>query len=119
MVYDSILVVIDRFTKYGYFIPYKEAFTAKNLVYIFTKYILGNHGCPKEIISDKDKLFTSRFWKSLVDQLGTNHKLSTAYHPQTDGQTERLNQTLEQYLRHYLDYDQRNWVILLPVTQLA
>ena len=84
-VYDSILVVTDRLTKYGYFIPYKEVSTAEDLAYTFAKYVLGNHGCPREIISDKDKFFTSRFWKSLIDQLGVNYKLSTAYHLQTDG----------------------------------
>jgi RNase H-like domain found in reverse transcriptase/Reverse transcriptase (RNA-dependent DNA polymerase)/Integrase zinc binding domain/Chromo (CHRromatin Organisation MOdifier) domain len=117
--YDSILVVTDRLTKYGYFIPYLEESTAEDLAYMFMKHIIANHGIPEEIISDRDKLFTSKFWKSLMDQIGIHHKLSTAYHPQTDGQTERLNQTLEQYLRFYLDYDQKNWVTLLPVAQLA
>ena len=80
---------------------------------------MANHGLPDEIISDRDKLFTSKFWKSLVDQLGVHHKLSTAYHPQTDGQTERTNQTLEQYLRCYINYRQNDWVQLLPIAQLA
>jgi hypothetical protein len=119
VVFDSILVVTDRLTKYGYFIPYKESSSAEELAYAFNRHIIGNHGIPKEIISDRDKLFTSRFWKSLVDQLGIHHKLSTGYHPQTDGQTERLNQTLEQYLRFYVDYKQTNWVSLLPTAQLA
>src|SRR5450755_3322308 len=117
--FDSILVVTDRLTKYGYFIPYKESSSAEDLAYVFNKHIIGNHGIPKRIISDRDKLFTSRFWKSLMDQLGTYHKMSTGYHPQTDGQTERLNQTLEQYLRHYVNYQQDDWVVLLPTAQLA
>src|SRR5450755_2090996 len=84
--FDSILVVTDKLTKYGYFIPYKESSSAEDLAYVFNKHIIGNHGIPKKIISDRDKLFTSRFWKSLMDQLGTHHKMSTDYHPQTDGQ---------------------------------
>lgn len=118
-VYDTILVVTDRLTKYAHFIPYKEGASAEDLAYTFNKYITGNHGIPQEIISDRDKLFTSKFWKSLTDQLGINQRMSTAYHPQTDGQTERLNQTLEQYLRFYVNYQQNNWVELLPVAQLA
>ena len=102
--YDSILVVTDRLTKYAYFIPYLESSTAEDLAYTFLRFVVGNHGVPEEIISDRDKLFTSKFWKALMEQLGVNHKLSTAYHPQTDGQTERINQVLEQYLRCYIDY---------------
>jgi Integrase zinc binding domain len=65
--FDSILVITDRLTKYGYFIPYKKSFSAEDLAYIFNKHIIGNYGIPKKIISDRDKLFTSRFWKSLMD----------------------------------------------------
>ena len=96
--YNSIMVVTDQFIKYTVFISFKESTTAEELVYIFLRWIVSNHGMPKEIITDRDKLFTSRFWKSLMDQLGSKHRLSTAFHPQTDGQTERLNQTMEQYL---------------------
>jgi hypothetical protein len=67
VVFDSILVVIDRLTKYGYFILYKESLLAEELAYAFNKHIIGNHGISKKIISDRDKLFTSRFWKSLAD----------------------------------------------------
>ena len=66
-VYDSILVITDRLTKYRYFIPYKEASSAEELAYMFLRVIAANHGLPEEIISDRDKLFTSKFWKSLVD----------------------------------------------------
>jgi RNase H-like domain found in reverse transcriptase/Integrase zinc binding domain/Chromo (CHRromatin Organisation MOdifier) domain len=117
--FDSILVINDRLTKLAYFIPYKESSTAEELAYTFTKTIIAQHGVPQEIVSDRDKLFTSQFWQSLADLLGTKHKLSTSYHPQTDGQTERTNQTLEQYLRCYLNYEQDNWVQLLPVAQFA
>ena len=116
---DSIMVVTDRLTKYGHFVPYKEASNAKDLAYTFLKIVIAAHGLPDEIISDRDKLFTSKFWQSLMAQLGANHKLSTAFHPQTDGQTERLNQTLEQYLRSYVNEQQTNWVELLPLAQFA
>jgi hypothetical protein len=117
--YDSILVITERLTKYGYFIPYWEASSAEALAHTFLRVIIANHGLPEEIISDRDKLFTSKFWKSLMALLGANHKLSTAFHPQTDGQTERLNQTLEQYLRSYVNFQQDNWVQILPMAQFA
>ena len=117
--YDSILVIVDRLTKYTHLIPYKEASTAEDLAYTFIKTIIANHGMPGEIISDRGTLFTSQFWQSLTDQLGAKHKLSSAYHPQTDGQTERTNQTIEQYLRCYLNHEQNNWVKLLPLAQFA
>jgi hypothetical protein len=79
--YNSILVIIERLTKYEKFIPYLEASDAKALAYTFVRVILANHGLLEEIISDRDKLFTSKFWKSLMALLGTNHKLSIAFHP--------------------------------------
>ena len=117
--YDSILVIVDRLTKYAYFMPYLEASNAEQLASTFLRTVFANHGMPDEIISDRDKLFTSQFWQSLTDQLGIKHKLSTSFHPQTDGQTERTNQTLEQYLRCYVNYRQTNWVQLLPLAQFA
>ena len=65
--FNSILIVTDRLTKYDYFIPYRENFSAEDLAYLFNKHIIGNHGILKRIISDRDKLFTSRFWKSLIN----------------------------------------------------
>lgn len=117
--YDSILVVTDRFTKFGRFIPYRETWTAEQLARVFMKEVVANHGMPHQLISDRDKLFTSNFWTELMKILAVKHKLSTAYHPQTDGQTERLNQVLEQYLRCYVNDCQNNGVQLLPVAQIA
>jgi transposase InsO family protein len=76
-------------------IPYKESSTAEDLTYIFLRIIASIHSVPTEIISDRDKLFTSKFWQTLTALLGIKRKLSTAFHPQTDGQMERLNQTIE------------------------
>jgi transposase InsO family protein len=117
--YDSILVVTDRLTKYAYMLPYKEASTAEDLARVFLREIISQHGTPTEIISDRDKLFTSKFWTTLTALLGIKRKLSTAFHPQTDGQTERINQTMETYLRCYVNYKQDNWVELLPLAQFA
>ena len=117
--YDSILVIIDTLTKYTYLESYKEASTAEDLAYIFNKIVIARHGIPDKIVLDRDKLFTSQFWQSLIDQIGTKQRLSISYHPQTDGQTERTNQTIEQYLRYYLNYKQNNWVFLLPIAQFT
>ena len=79
--FDAILVIVDRLTKYIILLPYKESSTAEELAYWFLKAVVANHGMPKEIISDRDKLFTSKFWKSLIEQLGVKSKLSTSFHP--------------------------------------
>ena len=117
--YNSILVVVDRLMKYAHFLPWKEKGNAKDLAKVMLKKIIANHGIPQSIISDKDKLFTSKFWNTWTQQLGTKVKLLTAYHPQTDRQTEQTNQTLEQYLRHYINFKQNNWINLLPLAQYA
>ena len=90
-IYDSILIITDRLIKYKYFLSYKKATFAKDLIYTFLKTIVVNHELLDEIISNKDKLFTLKFWKSLINQLKIHHKLSTAYHLQTNEQTKRVN----------------------------
>ncbi|GKV53537.1 hypothetical protein SLEP1_g60058 [Rubroshorea leprosula] len=117
--FDSILVVVDKLTKYSHFVPCKESMTAVQLGTLLVDRIARYHGIPESITSDRDKLFTSNYWKTFAGMLGIKQKMSTAFHPQTDGQTERSNQTLEQYLRHYINMAQNNWVQLLPVAQLA
>jgi hypothetical protein len=104
IIYNFIIIVTDRLTKYAYFISYLESSSAENLAYIFYKYIIANHRFSQRIINNRDKLFISRFWKSLIDLSEIHYKLSTAYHPQTDRQTKRLNQTIKQYLRCYVNY---------------
>ena len=81
--------------------------------------MFARHGAPDKIISDGDPRFVAAFWEVFLAEQGVRAATSTAYHPQTDGQTERLNQTLEQYLRHYVNHAQNNWVSLLPVAQFA
>ncbi len=101
--YDSILIMVDKLTKYSHIIACKEKFTAEQLGYIVLDRLIRYHGIPKGLTSDRDKLFTSNYWKTLIPMLGTRLRMSTAYHPVTNGQTERTNQSLEQYLRHYVN----------------
>ena len=81
MVYDSILVVCDRLTKYSYFKPYLESSTAEDLSYEFLRTVFANHRILEEVILDRDKLFTSKFWKSFIKLLNIKYKLSISFHP--------------------------------------
>ncbi|GAA5916771.1 hypothetical protein JCM5296_001318 [Sporobolomyces johnsonii] len=113
---DSILVVIDRFTKFAHFIPCTEAGTdAPRFARLFYQHIFPNHGLPKDIVSDRGAVFDSSFWRTLSRLTRTKLSMSTAYHPQSDGVTERLNQTLEQFLRMHINYQQDDWETLLPL----
>ncbi|XP_073221591.1 uncharacterized protein [Cicer arietinum] len=93
--YEAILVVVDRPSKYSHFIPLKHPFTARSIATIFVKEVIRLHGIPELILSDRDPLFVSIFWKKLFKLLGTVLKMSSAYHPQTNGQTEVINRCLE------------------------
>ena len=97
--HDAIWVVVDRLTKSAHFLPIRETHSVSELSEIFQQEIVRLHGTPVSIVSDRDPRFTSRFWKSLQDAWGTRLKLSTAFHPQSDGQSERTIQTLEDMLR--------------------
>ncbi|GKE31372.1 putative reverse transcriptase domain-containing protein [Tanacetum coccineum] len=97
--HDSIWVIIDRLTKSAYFLVIREDYKIERLARLYINEIVARHGVPVSIISDRDSYFTSRFWQSLQKALGTRLDLSTAYHPETDGQSERTIQTLEDMLR--------------------
>ena len=88
---DSIMVVIDKLSKAAHFMPVKTTYKATNIADIFLKQIFGLHGIPKVIISDRDPKLTGKFWKYLFKGLNTTLNFSTSFHPQTDGQTERVN----------------------------
>lgn len=107
--FNSILVVVDRLTKYAHFLPLRHPFTAASVAKAYVDNIVKLHGVPLTITSDRDKIFTSHFWKDLIKALGTKLSYSTAYHPQTDGQSERVNQCLEQYLRCAVQDNPRHW----------
>ncbi|GJT43778.1 putative reverse transcriptase domain-containing protein [Tanacetum coccineum] len=100
--FDSIWVIVDRLTKSAHFLPMKETDSTEKLTRLYMKEIVARHGIPVSIISDRDSHFTSRVWQSLHKALGTQLNLSTAYHPQIDGQSERTIQTLKDMLRAYV-----------------
>ncbi|POW12429.1 hypothetical protein PSTT_04484 [Puccinia striiformis] len=116
---DSILVVIDLLSKMTHFIPCKEAMSSAVLANLFRKNIFRLHGLPDRIVSDRGSTFVSLFWKSLMNSLNIKSALSTAYYPQTDGQTERMNQVLEDYLRHFCSYYQDNWDKCLNLAEFS
>jgi len=97
--HDAVWVIVDRLTKSAHFIPVNMKYKMEKLVELYIKEVVRLHGIPSSIVSDRDPRFTSRFWTSLHEALGTKLKLSSTYHPQTDGQTERTIQTLEDLLR--------------------
>ena len=92
--YDTIWVIVDRLTKSAHFLAIKETDNMEKLTRIYIKEVVSRNGVPTSIISDRDARFTSHFWQSLQKALGTRLDMSTAYHPQTDGQSERMIQTL-------------------------
>ena len=93
-----ILVVVDHLSKYGHFVTLACPYTAGSVARIFFEQIFKLHGIPRTIVCDQDAVFTSLFWKELFHMQGTNFNFSSSYHPQTDGQTEVVNRTLEMYL---------------------
>ena len=107
--HDSILVVCDRFSKMSHFVATTAKTMAEGLVRLFRDYVWKLHRLPESVISDKGPQFAVGLTRELNKMLGIETKLSTAYHPQTDGQTERTNQELEQYLRIYVNHRQNNW----------
>ena len=117
--YDVIWVVVDRFTKMAHYIPTNETVTADALANMLIRDIVRLHGIPKSIVSDRGSLFTSGFWTTFCGLLQIRRDLSTAFHPQTDGQTERQNQTLETYLHAYCNYLQDDWANWLPLVEFS
>jgi hypothetical protein len=106
-------------TKQAHFVPTNKTITAEDFASLFLHHVYRLHGLPSLLVSDRDPRFTSDFWQSLMRPLGTRLNISTAYHPQTDGQTERTNRTLEQILRAYVHPFHDNWSTLLPLVEFA
>jgi hypothetical protein len=116
--YSVILVVVDKLTKYSHFLPVKHPYSVGSIAQQFLNNIVKLHGVPKTIVCDKEKVFTSFFWIELFKLLKTELKLSSAYHPQTDGQTEWVNQCLEMYLRCAIQASSKQWAKWLSLAEL-
>jgi hypothetical protein len=116
---DAILVIVDRLTKQGIFIPTTIHCTSEDLAVLFVIHVFSKHGVPEHATSDRGPEFISRFFRSLGKALNMTLHFTSGYHPEGDGQTERTNQTLEQYLRIFCNYQQDNWNPLLPLAEFT
>lgn len=117
--FNTILVIKDRYSKMAHFIPTVSTITAKELAFICLDRWIKLHGLPTHITSDRDTLFVNNFWQELCKLLQITQRLSSAYHPQTDGSTEVVNQVLEQYIRAFGNYSQDDWVKWLPLCEFT
>lgn len=117
--HNFILVIVDKLSKMAHYIPTNINITAEGVAKLFFNHIVRYHGIPISIVSDRDTRFTSSFWQELWKLLGCKLNMSTAFHPETDGQTERQNRTLEEYLRSYINIEQDNWDECLIGAEIA
>ncbi|MBW0522750.1 hypothetical protein O181_062465 [Austropuccinia psidii MF-1] len=117
--FDSILVIVDRFSKMAVFIPTMSSITSLDLENSFIKNIFSKNGLPSSIVSDRGPPFVYSFWTNLCQKLKISRDLSTAYHPEADGQTERVNQILEQYLWMYFSYHPDYWNTWLRLAEFS
>jgi hypothetical protein len=115
--HNALLVVVDKFTKYGHFIPLTHPFTALLIAQLFMTHVYKLHGLPKAIVLDRDRIFTSDVWQELFRLSDTKLMMSSSYHPQTDGQTERLNQSLEAFLRCTVHSCPKQWSKWISVAE--
>jgi hypothetical protein len=116
---NTIWEIVDRLTKIAHFVAYKDTMGPKALTDGFLMHVVWAHGLPSSIISDRGSLFTSQFWKKVMEAMGTSRNLSIAFHPESDRQMDRINAILEQYLRAYCNYQQNNWNQLLPMAEFC
>ncbi|KAL4184968.1 hypothetical protein AMTRI_Chr10g228220 [Amborella trichopoda] len=116
--HDSIWVIVDRLTKAAHFLPIRTTYTLDRLAQLYIKEIVRLHGVPVSIVSDRDTRFTSKFWARLQSAMGMRLTFSTAFHPQTDGQSERTIQTLEDMLRACVIDLIGSWDDHLPLIEL-
>jgi len=117
--YDVITVFVDKLSKQVHFCASHTTDSAADVARLFFDQVFRLHGMPRAFISDRDTKFTGKFWTTLTKLLGTKQNMSTAFHPQSDGQTERANRTLEEMLRSYISYHQRDWDKFLPMMEFA
>jgi hypothetical protein len=114
---NCILVVVDKFSKYAHFVALSHPFTALQVAVIYLNNIFKLHGLPTVMISDRDKIFTSNVWQELFKLLDTDLRMSSSYHPQIDGQTERVNQCIETYLRCFVHACPTKWSYWLALAE--
>ena len=117
--FTTILVVVDCLSKQVLFIPTHDTITSPELAQLFLLHVFSKHGVPTHVMSDRGTEFISHFFRSLRKALDMKLHFTLGYHPEGDGQTERSNQTLKQYLRVYCNYQQDNWSDLLPLVEFA
>ena len=116
---SAIVVLVDRLTKMTHLAATKTSITSKIFADVFLKEVFAKHGCPKDTVSDRDARFTSEFFQEVSQQLRIKQNMSTAYHPQTDGQTERMNRVVEDRIRAYVQPPQMNWDLCLPLCEFS
>ena len=117
--HDSIVVFVDMLTKMAHFAPTNKTLDTTGLAHLFMQHVVKHHGLPKVLVSDRDPRMTSEFWRSLFNQLGFRLNMSTAYHPQTDGQTERTNRMLDQILCTFVHPFHGDWAKNLPMAEFG
>jgi hypothetical protein len=115
---NCILVIVDKLTKYAHFLPLKHPYTTHSVAKIFLDNVYMLHGLPLSIISDRDKFFTDTFWRELFSLVKVQLRLSSTYHPQSDGQIERVNQCMETFLRCYVNACPKKWLEYLSLAEL-
>ena len=117
--YTAIMVVVDRLSKYANFAPLPARFDALRVANLFINVVVRRHGFPKKLVSDRDPVFLNQVWEDILRLSGTKLNFSTAYHPQSDGQTEVRNRGLEQYLRAFIADQPSKWANFIPWAELA
>ena len=117
--YDSILVIVDRLTKMVHYEPVKATINTLGLAEVIINVVVWHQGLPNSIVTNRGSLFTSKFWSLLCYFFGVKRRLSTAFYPQTDGQMERQNNTMEAYLQAFVNFKQNDWARLLPIAEFA
>ena len=117
--HDAMLVIVDRLTKMAHYIPTHESVTSEGTARLYFDNIFRHHGSPDSLVSDCGTQFTAGFSRPLCKLVGITQNLCTSFHPQTNGQTERDNAILEQYLQGYINYQQDNWTEILSMAEFA
>jgi len=117
--YTSILAIVDQLTKMAIYLPCRKEIESPELACMFFEHVICKHGVPNNFITDGGTQFTSRLWTRVCCLMSIDHRLSTAFYPQTNGQTERQNWTMEQYLRAFSNYEQDNWAELIPLSEFG